>query len=121
MAKKSSKSVLKEGMRRFARLFAAASLMGLAACVTKPTPRPAPAPQSRPANQAPTPAPRPMAGGDEKFQAFVRDFQATALARGVTAETYAKAMTGIAPIATVASMLGHPSTSAAVTLAPALK
>lgn len=107
MAKKSSKSVLKEGMRRFVRLFAAASLMGLAACATKPAPRPAPAPPSRPATQAPTPAPRPMAGGDEKFQAFVRDFQATALARGVTAETYAKAMTGIAPIPTINTIIAE--------------
>ncbi|MEO8894669.1 MAG: lytic murein transglycosylase [Rhizomicrobium sp.] len=48
-----------------------------------------------------------MAGGNEKFQAFVRDFQATALSRGVTAETYNKAMTGIAPIATINTIIAE--------------
>jgi membrane-bound lytic murein transglycosylase B len=101
------KLVLKEGMRRFARLFAALSLMVLAACATKPRPLPASVPPPRPAAQAPAPAPLPVAGGDEKFQAFVRDFQATALARGVTAETYAKAMTGIAPITTINTIIAE--------------
>lgn len=107
MAENSSESVLKEGMRRFARLFAALSLMGLAACATKPRPLPTPVPPAKPAAQAPVPAPRPVAGGNEKFQAFVRDFQATALAQGVTAETYAKAMTGITPIATISTIIAE--------------
>jgi membrane-bound lytic murein transglycosylase B len=99
--------VLKEEMRRFARLFAALSLMVLAACATRPRPVPAPVPPAGPAAQAPAAAPGPVAGGDEKFQAFVRDFQATALARGVTAETYAKAMTGITPIATINTIIAE--------------
>lgn len=107
MAKNSSESVLKGGMRRFARLFAAVSLMGLAACATKPQSAPRLSPPARPAAQAPAPVPRPVAGGNEKFQAFVRDFQATALAQGVTAETYAKAMTGIAPIATINTIIAE--------------
>jgi membrane-bound lytic murein transglycosylase B len=40
-------------------------------------------------------------GGDAAFQAFVRDFEATALAEGITPETYNRAMAGVAPIATI--------------------
>jgi membrane-bound lytic murein transglycosylase B len=100
------KLVLKGGMRRLPSLFAAASLMILAACTGKPRPALHPAPPPQPQVQAPAPAP-PLAGGDEKFQTFVRDFEATALARGVTAETYAKAMTGIAPITTLNNIIAE--------------
>jgi membrane-bound lytic murein transglycosylase B len=37
-------------------------------------------------------------GGDEKFQAFVRTFETTAVANGITPETYNRAMAGIAPV-----------------------
>jgi len=92
-------------MRRFARLFAAASLTILAACAGKGPP--VSVPPAGPAAPPAAPAPRAVPGGDEKFQAFIRDFQATALARGVTAETYAKAMTGIAPIATINTIIAE--------------
>jgi membrane-bound lytic murein transglycosylase B len=104
---KSPESVLKEPMRRFARLFAAASLMALVACAAKPRPTPTLAPPPKSAARVAAPAPLPVAGGDEKFQAFVRDFQATAIARGVTVETYNKAMTGIAPITTINTIIAE--------------
>ena len=40
-------------------------------------------------------------GGDEKFQAFVRSFEMTAVAAGITPETYNRAMAGIAPVASL--------------------
>jgi membrane-bound lytic murein transglycosylase B len=40
-------------------------------------------------------------GGDEKFQAFVRSFEPTAVAAGITPETYNRAMAGIAPVASL--------------------
>jgi membrane-bound lytic murein transglycosylase B len=46
--------------------------------------------------------PLPGLGGDAKFQAFIRDFEATALAAGVTAETYNQAVAGLAPIPSIA-------------------
>jgi membrane-bound lytic murein transglycosylase B len=100
-------SVLKGPMRRFARLFAAASLLALAACAGRTRPAPIPVPPPRPAVQAPVPTLRPAIGGDEKFQAFVRDFQAIAVSRGVTPETYNKAMSGIAPIATINTIIAE--------------
>jgi membrane-bound lytic murein transglycosylase B len=45
--------------------------------------------------------PAPVVSGDAGFQAFIRDFQATALAAGITAETYNRAMAGIAPVTTI--------------------
>jgi membrane-bound lytic murein transglycosylase B len=103
-----SESVLKEVMRRFLRLFAVASLVVLAACAGKPRPAMTISRAPGPVAQAPTPPlPPPIAGGDEKFQAFVRDFQATALARGVTAETYAKAMAGLVPLTTLSTIIAE--------------
>jgi membrane-bound lytic murein transglycosylase B len=105
---KSRESMLKGRMRRFLRLFALVSLTGLAACATRPGPTRPPGPAANPAAQAPASVPHsPQTGGNEKFQAFVRDFQATALARGVTAETYNKAMAGIAPITTINTIIAE--------------
>ena len=105
---KSPESVLKEAMRTLLRLFALASLVVLAACATQPRPSVTATPPPKPVAQAATAAPAtPPTGGDEKFQAFIRDFQATALARGVTAETYAKAMTGIAPLTTLNTIIAE--------------
>ena len=59
---------------------------------------------------AQTPAslpPLPALGGDEKFQAFIRDFEATAIARGVTPQTYNKAVAGIAPIAAIDTIVAE--------------
>jgi membrane-bound lytic murein transglycosylase B len=44
-------------------------------------------------------------GGDEKFQAFVRNFETTAVAAGITPETYNRAMAGIAPVASLQSII----------------
>ena len=105
---KPEESVLKACMRQFLRPFAAASLMALAACAGKPPPAPAAPPPPQPVAQAPAPLPPlPPLGGDEKFQAFIRDFEATALARGVTAETYNKAVAGIAPIAALDNIISE--------------
>ena len=95
-------------MHRLLRLFAVASLVILAACVARPGPIVTVAPPPKPVAHPAVPPPSlPVAGGDEKFQAFVRDFQATALARGVTAETYAKAMTGLAPLSTLNTIIAE--------------
>lgn len=85
------------------RLAVLAVLLLAAGCATAPR-KPAPAPPPRPpAPPVAIPIQPPPTGGDEKFQAFVRDFETVALAAGVTADTYNKAMTGIAPIPSVAS------------------
>jgi membrane-bound lytic murein transglycosylase B len=105
---KSPESVLKAVMRHLLRLFAAASLVVLAACASKPRPAMTLSPTPKSVVQPPAPSTAlPVAGGNENFQAFVRDFQATALARGVTAETYAKAMTGIAPLTTLSTIIAE--------------
>ena len=94
-------------MRRCRPLFAAFSLMALAACAAKPAPPPAPPPPPSPAQAALPLPPLPAVGGDEKFQAFIRDFEATAISRGVTPETYNKAVAGIAPIAAIDTIVAE--------------
>ena len=42
-------------------------------------------------------------GGDAAFQAFIRDFEATAVAAGITPETYNRAMAGVTPIPAIAA------------------
>jgi membrane-bound lytic murein transglycosylase B len=93
-------------MRRFTRLFAAASLTVLAACAGRPRPAPAPPPPP-PAPVSAAPAPAQPAGGNERFQAFLRDFRAEALAKGVTNETYDKAMSGVAPLTTLPTIIAE--------------
>jgi membrane-bound lytic murein transglycosylase B len=66
------------------------------------TPQRAAPPQVAPAAPAAPAAPvPPQVGGDAKFQAFVRDFEAEALAAGIRPETYGRAMAGIAPVQSV--------------------
>src|SRR6185312_2734551 len=93
------KSVLKGGMRHLSPVPATLALLVLAGCVARPAPPvlfpPASAP---PVAQAPAFPPLPPMGGDEKFQAFVRAFETTAVAAGITPETYNRAMAGIAPV-----------------------
>ena len=96
--------MLKGRMRQFLRLFAAGGLMALAACAGKHPSAPAAAPPPAPVAQAPAPPPPPPLG---EFQAFIRDFETTALANGITAETYNKAMTGIAPITTLNTIIAE--------------
>jgi membrane-bound lytic murein transglycosylase B len=77
-------------------------LLLAAACAPARHPAPRPAAPMVPAAPAPPPAlAPPMTGGDAQFQSFVRDFETTALAEGITVETYNRAMTGIAPLATI--------------------
>ena len=90
-------------MRRLLPLLATLGLMVLAGCVARPASpaapvAPAPPP---PLAQAPVLPPLPPMGGDEKFQAFVRSFETTAVAAGITPETYNRAMAGIAPVASL--------------------
>ena len=99
--------MVKGVMRGFRPLLAVLSLTALAACAEKPAPRP-PAPPALPVVQlTPSLPPLPPVGGDANFQAFIRDFEATALARGVTAETYNKAVAGIAPIAAIDTIVAE--------------
>ena len=95
--------MLESGMalRITPRLIAPALLLIAAACAPA---RNAPPPAAPPAPPAPAPAPAPpppAVSGDAAFQDFIRDFEATALAAGITAETYNRAMTGIAPVTTI--------------------
>ena len=96
-------------MRGFHPLLAVLSLTALAACAEKPAPAPAAPPAQGAAVTQPAqpPGPPPSTGSDEKFQAFIHDFQATAVARGVTAETYNRAMSGIAPIAAIDTIVAE--------------
>jgi membrane-bound lytic murein transglycosylase B len=80
--------------------FAAAVLVPflLAACAPRPTaPPPVPTPPPAPASVS---APRPPPAVTEQvgFQTFVHDFEADAIAAGVTPETYDKAMAGVTPV-----------------------
>ena len=46
-------------------------------------------------------------GGDAAFQAFVRDFETTAIAAGITPDTYNRAMAGIVPVATLQQVIDN--------------
>jgi membrane-bound lytic murein transglycosylase B len=83
-------------------LAAITSLLLAVACASQ-VPRPAPPPPPPPGPPVSIPLLPPI-GGDAKFQAFIRDFRAIALAAGITPETYYRAVTGIAPIAAIADM-----------------
>jgi membrane-bound lytic murein transglycosylase B len=87
------------GLKRLAAL--SASLL-VAACATSPTkPAPPPAPPS-----VTTPAPPPVqpGSGSTKFEAFLAEARKTALAQGITAETFDTATAGINPIPSIAAM-----------------
>jgi membrane-bound lytic murein transglycosylase B len=86
-------------IRTLPRLIAPALLLLAAACApARDIPAPSPAP-TEPVSATALPAP--VVNGDPSFQTFVRDFQAIALAAGITAETYTLAMNGIAPVTTI--------------------
>ena len=72
-------------------------LLLAAGCARTPAPAPVPAPLPAPAPIPPLPA----MGGDASFQAFIRDFEVTAIAAGITPQTYNRAVAGIAPVATI--------------------
>ena len=46
-------------------------------------------------------------GGDAAFQAFIRDFEPTAIAAGITPETYNRAMAGVTPIAAMQQVIDN--------------
>lgn len=94
------------GMRARALPSAAALLLLLlaAACSRPPVATLAIAPEAVAPNPAP---PVPQTGGDAAFQAFIRDFQPTALAQGIRPETYARAFAGISPITGVQAAIDN--------------
>ena len=76
-------------------------LVALAACAPQAQP-PVPTPTPPPVAVAPPPPPPlPVLGGEADFQTFIRDFETTATAAGITPDTYNKAMAGIAPVTTL--------------------
>jgi membrane-bound lytic murein transglycosylase B len=94
-------------MRRLFPASAALGLMILAGCAARPAPiapQP-PVPLPAPVAQAPSLPPLPPMGGDEKFQAFVRDFESVVLAEGITPETYNRAMAGVTPVPAIQSII----------------
>lgn len=78
----------------------------VAACAPMAKP-PSPAPTPTPVPTAPVLPPLPAMGGDAEFQAFIRDFEPTAIAQGITPETYNKAMAGVAPIASIQQVMDN--------------
>jgi len=82
-------------------IFLLASL-GLAACASTP---PKPAPKPIPAAAAPAQAlPVRPSSGDAKFDAFLMDIRAQALAQGITVESFDRATAGIAPLPGIIAM-----------------
>src|ERR1700759_2375611 len=73
---KLTETVVKSVMRGFRPLLAALSLTALVAGAQRPAPAQAPPPPGEAMAQAPAAVPPlPPLGGDEKFQAFIRDFE----------------------------------------------
>jgi membrane-bound lytic murein transglycosylase B len=90
------------------RLTIPLTLLIAAACTPAPVAPPPPAPAPAPVTPAPAALPPlPQMGGDAAFQAFVRDFEATAIAAGITPDTYNRAMAGIAPVATLQQVIDN--------------
>jgi membrane-bound lytic murein transglycosylase B len=86
------------GLQRLAAL--CVILIAAACAATAPKPPP-PAP---PAVSIPIlPAPGRPSSGDAKFDAFLTEARATALAQGITAATFDSATAGLAPIASIAA------------------
>ena len=85
---------------KFARLGAPLLALLAAACARAPAPASVEIPIA-PAAVAPPLPPLPVLGGDAGFQAFIRDFETTAVAAGITPEIYNRAVTGITPIPTI--------------------
>ena len=62
-----------------------------------------------PAAVAPAPAlpPLPVMGGDAAFQAFIREFETTAVAAGITPDTYNRAVAGITPVPAIQTVIDN--------------
>jgi membrane-bound lytic murein transglycosylase B len=87
------------GLKRLAAL--SGSLL-VAACATSP-PKPVP-PPAPPSVTVPVPPPAQPVSANPKFDAFLAEARKTALAQGITAETFDVATAGIAPIPSIAAM-----------------
>jgi membrane-bound lytic murein transglycosylase B len=88
---------------------AALSLLLLAAgCARAPAP-PSVSVAIAPAAVAPAAPlpPLPPMGGDAAFQAFIRDFEARAVAAGITPDTYNRAMAGITPVPAIQTVIDN--------------
>jgi membrane-bound lytic murein transglycosylase B len=51
--------------------------------------------------------PLPAMGGDAAFQAFIREFETTAVAAGITPETYNRAVAGITPVPAIQTVIDN--------------
>jgi membrane-bound lytic murein transglycosylase B len=87
------------GLKRLAVLCGALLAAACATSPLKPTPPPAPPSVTNPAQP-----PAQLGSGAPKFDAFLAEARKTALAQGITAETFDAATAGIAPIASIAAM-----------------
>jgi membrane-bound lytic murein transglycosylase B len=87
------------GLQRLAALCGTLVAVACAATVPKPVPPPGP-----PVTIPIAPPPGPPSSGNPKFDAFLADARQTALAQGITKETFDAATAGIAPIPSIASM-----------------
>ena len=87
---------------------ALAVLLLTAACARAPT-APSVSLAIAPAAVAPIPAlpPLPAMGGDAAFQAFIRDFETTAVAAGITSDTYNRAVAGITPVPAIQTVIDN--------------
>ncbi|HEY2008842.1 MAG TPA: lytic murein transglycosylase [Rhizomicrobium sp.] len=84
------------------RLLALCCTLGAVACTTT-VPKPAP-PPSTPVTIPAAPVPAPPTSGNPKFDAFLAEARQTALAQGITSETFDAATAGIAPVPSIAAM-----------------
>jgi len=83
-------------------------LLIAAACAPAHLAPPPATPTPAPVAAAPAPLPPlPAMGGDAAFQGFVRDFETTAVAAGITPDTYNRAMAGIVPVATIQQVIDN--------------
>jgi membrane-bound lytic murein transglycosylase B len=107
-AEKRGGFVVQGSMLRGMPILVLAGLLALSACAEKPAPAPPAGVAVAKIDIAPEPLPPlPPLGGDEKFQAFIKDFEVTAMARGVTPVTYNRAVAGIVPIATIDTIIAE--------------
>jgi membrane-bound lytic murein transglycosylase B len=87
------------GLQRLAALCGTLVAVACAATVPKPIPPPGP-----PVTIPIAPLPGPPGSGNPKFDAFLVDARQTALAQGITKETFDAATAGITPIPSIAAM-----------------
>ncbi len=88
---------------------AALGLLLLAAACARTPSSPSVSLAIAPAAVAPAPAlpPLPVMGGDAAFQAFIREFETTAVAAGITPDTYNRAVAGITPVPAIQTVIDN--------------